>query len=319
MGGLTQAQLDAFTSSLQPPPEELAVALKGRSQTPSLSSNFHMGSHQRSQWSSPATSACWGNAPAAGSSALWHDVPQAGPLAADGMQSIAAAGEVDDEPSSPQAAQLRRARRMQQSAGSAEGPPDYARGCYGEEEPSSPQAAQIRRAKRIAQGHSGSRSSTCSPPQELHEGIIQDELDAISLEPPAGDLRQLGEPTSPQARLLLRHKRLAAHPHPAVHPAAAQPVAAQQNAAHAHAGISQGQLDSLSKYCPLSPQGSPGLAQVDPRHLQGRHGETPPFFPNVDEAAWPPAQTSLDGESSPLARKLRWAKHMRHAGGSGPL
>lgn len=136
----------------------------------------------------------------------------------------------DDEPSSPQASQLRRVRRSPCGSTSL-GADDrnahahaslfhegYAQERYAwQQEPSSPQAEQIRRAKRRSHpsGSLSSPSQQGSPASRFEvsvTGITQEQLDALSHQmdhPCGGETWSPEEPSSPQARYLVRTKRQA--------------------------------------------------------------------------------------------------------------
>jgi len=175
-----------------------------------------------------------------------------GGLGQEELDSIALSAEITpgeqiwnhQEPSSPQAAQLRRRRQEAQrtnpgqvahgqgerlpeagtmpdslaNARPAQPPPSSEEPFFGEE-PSSPQAAQMRRVKHMSQQSSGRESpdrvedrlvdSRFSPPEG---GISQAQLDAVSRSlrqpaPEGEEWAESGEPSSPQSRHMLNVKR----------------------------------------------------------------------------------------------------------------
>lgn len=202
-------------------------------------------------------------------------------------------GEEAEAPSSPQAEQLCRARRMQQS--------------QQQEEPSSPQAAWLRKAKQVHQRYSDSSSTLTSPQRD---GLGQSELDMLGCEPPEEEALRPGEPSSPQAGQLLRLKRhqgrgalssgaVPAPPH--ADAAAGGPVRAWQAAQEVQAALVTQTGEAPRQYMQTWPQLQP-------------QGEASPFFPGSgEEAAWPPLESAADGESSPQASHLRMAKVARQA------
>jgi len=298
--GLTQAELDACTSILEQPPDESPVQ---RVQNPYVAAvNAHS-----TPWASGGG----------------YPLPQQQPSQQWGAQYSAAVATAT-------------------------------RGLVQDEEPSSPQASQIRRAKQLRQQQSRSGdlsvSAAATATQDaMHRsgpvddnslaartaGIGQAELDALSraYQGAAGPEPQLltgEEPSSPQANLLLHRKRQAnAHGGPpggvpAGSAPAGQPGGWTDGSHHWQAsaygsGLGQDELNNLRISYPASPDRQ-GLAAAGPG--SGSAGCSSPFFPpagcsGVDSgeeealagASWPPQhEIGQEGESSPQARRLRLAK-----------
>eukprot|EP00929_Paragymnodinium_shiwhaense_P119180 TRINITY_DN9105_c0_g1_i2.p1 TRINITY_DN9105_c0_g1~~TRINITY_DN9105_c0_g1_i2.p1 ORF type:complete len:681 (+),score=106.09 TRINITY_DN9105_c0_g1_i2:150-2192(+) len=191
----------------------------------------------------------------------------------------------------------------------------------GREEPSSPQARDLMRSKR---GHN--HHSVDMPPQRIDNGIPQHELDAYCEgHSPTAEYVSRDEPSSPQARDLLRSKR-GSHGRPSQDGTAA---AAPLVSAGGIEGLPQHELDALG--CGQSPYGH------DPWHNQpsspeakylmsckrgSRHNKSD-AMDDTALATWAPTQAAGGGPQyeqppaqdddcqSPLASQLRRSKVTR--------
>jgi len=203
-------------------------------------------------------------------------------------------------------------------------------------EPSSPQAAQIRRVKQQRQQVQRSNSGGLGAglPAGYHQmagegasvtaagvvtgsstaaGIGQAELDALSFGAPPGEECFRGgdrdEPSSPQANFLLHMKRQGHQPEEQPWGVPSQALSAR--VAGMGAGVGQDELNSLSCGYPPSPDGAMYISG-------GSAGSgASPFFPSGGQGAKSfggGGEEAQDGDSSPLARQLRSAKRANQTG-----
>merc|ERR1711879_23785 len=192
-----------------------------------------------------------------------------------------------------------------------------------DEQPSSPMAAQIRRAKRMAQCSNSGSTSSRSPQQQqqpyaMQEGIQQEgginqaQLDRLCegyALPPEGELWQQEQPSSPQAQKLLRQRRQKAAASSNAGPSVVASGALGGAVMSRPVGISQNQLDSLSMSCPASPVTGNGVAVSSQSHQQ--------VMPSIESAPFFPYNDAQDGDSSPQAHRLRWAKRAGQQAAAG--